>query len=156
MQRIRTSNLLPTTRLNNHIFHESGELLLPSGEELTPLHKQKFLQLGIERVYLLDRFDSLVAFSLSQKNKYILVDELSAEHQVAAPICDEDGSIILGSQTVIDRSLREHLKSLGYYTVCVRKRQDELCLHQVEGYLNGVPSCSQDAPTPMKMLIASR
>ena len=154
MQRIRTSNLLPTARLNNHIFHESGELLLPSGKAFTQLHKLEFLQLGIERVYLLDRFDSIVAFSLSQKNKYILVDELSAEYQVAAPICDEDGSIILGSQTVIDRSLREHLKSLGYYTVCVRKRQDELCLHQVQSYLKGTASRSHHASTPMRALIA--
>ena len=154
MQRIRTSNLLPTARLNNHIFHESGELLFPSGRAFTQAHKEVFLQLGIERVYLLDRFDSIVAFSLSQKNKYILVDELSPEHQVAAPICDEDGSIILGSQTVIDRSLREHLKSLGYYTVCVRKRQDELCLHQVEGFLKGTSSHSCTVSSPIKVLSA--
>ena len=154
MQRIRTSNLVPIAQLNCHILHESGELLLSSGSSLTESHKCLLQQVGIERVYLLDRFDNVVAFPISQKNKYILVDELAESHQIAAPICADDGSIILGSRTAIDSLLREYLKSLGYYTVCVRKRRDELCLHQVRSFLKQKEADFLPVPSLMRVMSA--
>ena len=134
MRRIHVRELCSLPLIETHVFHDSGEHLASSSEGFSPEQVGLLEDAGIEIVYILDGYDNIVQFSIDQRNKFILTDELAPEHYMVGPILSPSGEILLRHGQPITEAAKTRLKRHGYYSVPVRKSHPELRLNEVREY----------------------
>ncbi len=122
MHHLPVNELVPEDGIPYTLVHPCCQVLVPFGADLTSIHLRLLNECGVQTVYLLDKYDSILRLMAHASNQLIPTAQLRADDIISFPLVDGDDRVIVGWQTEITPALTEQLLRSGLDRITVRRR----------------------------------
>ncbi len=122
MHHIRVDELVPEDGIPYTLVHSCCQVLVPCGADLTSIHLRLLSESGVESVYLLDKYDSILQLMAHARNEVVPTTDLRSDDVISYPIMGPDDRLIVRRDTPITSELSAQLMALGHDRVTVKRR----------------------------------
>jgi len=126
--------LKPLQNLEFDLYHESGNLLIPKGENLRSEHMEAMERAGIEKLYAVSNRDELFEFKRTIVNTELKLSELVVGDSTIDPVYDVDSRLLLQANSEITQGIKDSLARRGFTSVYVKRNAEDRNVQQARNF----------------------
>jgi HD-GYP domain-containing protein (c-di-GMP phosphodiesterase class II) len=148
MKEIAAADLKPAAALPTALLHRSGTILVEPGSPLSDEALAVLREQNGGPLYLLEEGERMEEARQKLVNQPVAVDELEAGQELARPLYDPRGALLLEAGSKIPRNLAASLERRGIETIYFRRPEEEIGVDQGralrEALAGGASAAEQD------------